>query len=50
VPTLRLPRTRTRNGTWKIFVAGKANPGADGIDFGQVVDMSLTIDGACADS
>jgi hypothetical protein len=28
----------------------RAVPGADGIDFGQLVDMSLTIDGACADS
>ena len=37
-----------RNGTWKIIVVGKAVPGAGGIDVEQPVDISLTIDGACA--
>ena len=37
-----------RNGTWKILVVGKAVPGAGDIDVDQPVDISLTIDGACA--
>jgi Trypsin/Bacterial pre-peptidase C-terminal domain len=37
-----------RNGTWKILVVGKAVPGAGAIDVAQPVDISLTIDGACA--
>ena len=36
-----------RTGTWKIFVSGKAVPGAGAFDINLPIDVGLTLDDAC---